>query len=342
MSVYPSQVQRFHDVLAGLPGVRNVDLSIRSLAGLGEQELSFPGAFGDLPHLALRRTKGGLPNEMLVAAEVRFAQDFSGWITLEFLAWWVRDLSRSGRWVQMRPLALPPVAYGTQLGRTLKFVIEFFFTDPGEGNASLLDDVEEFADSLQSNVVDYASALANPTQAECPDLESLRRCADIGDASAQVSLGKRYAEGDGVKVDAAEAFRLYKKAARLGHPEAMTLVGLSYASGRGTAADPVKAAASYRKGAEGGWPLAMGLLAQCYEKGIGVPENMKKAAEWYQRGADAGELACLAELGECHELGKGVRKDLHAALKFYQQALDQGFDAVQPAIERVKSALEDF
>ena len=30
------------------------------------------------------------------------------WLTLEFLAWWVRDQSRGGELIQMRPVALPP------------------------------------------------------------------------------------------------------------------------------------------------------------------------------------------------------------------------------------------
>jgi hypothetical protein len=64
--------------------------------------LSLPGEFGDLPHAAIRRTPGGLQGEFLITAELLFTQDYTGWIALEFLAWWVRDLSRSGHIVQMR------------------------------------------------------------------------------------------------------------------------------------------------------------------------------------------------------------------------------------------------
>src|SRR5690349_6529837 len=117
MSQYPAEVQEFHDALREVPGVLSADLAIRGLEVVDERTLSLPVEFGDLPHLTLRRTKGGLPNETLVTAKVRFTQDRRGWVAVEFLAWWVRDLSRSGTWVQMRPVALPPRAYGTQLGR---------------------------------------------------------------------------------------------------------------------------------------------------------------------------------------------------------------------------------
>jgi hypothetical protein len=182
MSDYPGGVQDMHDVIQGLPGVKDVGLGIRSLEGIGERELSLPGEFADLPHLAVRRAKGGLENELLVTAEIHFYQSFEGWIGLEFLAWWVRDLSRSGENVQMRPLALPPVAYGTQLGRTLKFVVEFFFVNLSDDNSPVLNRIGELAGSLRDSVAHYAEVLAHPTQADHRELESLKRSAENEDA----------------------------------------------------------------------------------------------------------------------------------------------------------------
>src|SRR5580698_6550159 len=148
MDALPEPVQRFTSTILKLPGVREASVTLRSLEGLDERTLSFPGEFADLPHAAIRRTPGGLPGEFLVTAEILFTQDYTGWIALEFLAWWVRDLSRSGHVVQMRPLALPPVAYGTQLGRTLKFAIEFFLVSSDGDKAPLLAALTKAAESL--------------------------------------------------------------------------------------------------------------------------------------------------------------------------------------------------
>ena len=116
-------------------------------------------------------------------------------------------------------------------------------------------------------------------------------------------------------------------------------LGLCYARGEGTPADPAKAVECYRRAAEGGEPMAMGLLAECLEEGRGVATDEAEAVNWYRRGAENGELACLAQLGECYEYGRGVPKDLAKALECYREAKQQGFEPVQPAIERVEEAM---
>jgi hypothetical protein len=80
-------------------------------------------------------------------------------LTLEFLAWWVRDLSRSGDQIQLRPMAIPPKAYDVQLGRTLKFIIDHFIICPDDGNDAALQMMQERADSLDGNIDDCAAVL---------------------------------------------------------------------------------------------------------------------------------------------------------------------------------------
>ena len=48
-------------------------------------------------------------------------------------------------------------------------------------------------------------------------LEDLTRCAELGDAGAQGSLGWMYATGEGVLQDDAEAVRWYRLAAEQGY-----------------------------------------------------------------------------------------------------------------------------
>jgi len=54
-----------------------------------------------------------------------------------------------------------------------------------------------------------ALALCVPVQAQTPEIDALRVRAEAGDASAQSVLGFRYANGEGVPQDYAEAVRWY-------------------------------------------------------------------------------------------------------------------------------------
>jgi len=129
---YPPQVQAFLDALACLPGVTSVSAGIESLDGLSVENLSLVD-LGHLPHAALRRTNGGLDNEALVQFAFRLEPSAAGWRSLEFLAWAVRDMARTGNMVQLCPFALPPKAGPiVQLGQSLRFHIDLFCQDVGD------------------------------------------------------------------------------------------------------------------------------------------------------------------------------------------------------------------
>jgi hypothetical protein len=96
---------------------------------------------------------------MWAHTEFELSRDEAGWLTLEFLAWWVRDLSRSGRQIQLRPMALPPRAYEVQLGHTLKFIIDHLVVCPGNGIESMLNELQNRGESLAGNIDDYAEVL---------------------------------------------------------------------------------------------------------------------------------------------------------------------------------------
>ena len=100
-----------------------------------------------------------MENEAWANTELELSRDERGWQTLEFLAWWVRDLSRSGEQIQLRPMALPPQTYEVQLGRTLKFILDHFVICDGEGNDAALSMMQERADSLDRCINLYAEVL---------------------------------------------------------------------------------------------------------------------------------------------------------------------------------------
>ena len=85
-----------------------------------------------------------------------------------------------------------------------------------------------------------------PTQPEAAPaktttLDDVRRFADLGDPVAQFALGARYAQGDEVKQDYAEAVRWFEKAANQGHVVAQATLGAYYWAGRGVPEDLSKA-----------------------------------------------------------------------------------------------------
>jgi hypothetical protein len=169
MAKYPKEVEALHAALGRLVAVTDVTTGLTWLAEFPPGTYSLPGEFGDLPHALLRRTEGGLEGEAWANTEFTLSRDEAGWLTLEFLAWWVRDLSRSGEQIQLRPMSLPPVAYEVQFGGTLKFIIDHFAVCPGGDATEMLSLLAARAESLSGNIDDYSEVLgdlARPAKAK--------------------------------------------------------------------------------------------------------------------------------------------------------------------------------
>jgi TPR repeat protein len=173
------------------------------------------------------------------------------------------------------------------------------------------------------------------------DFRYVQEAAGFGDAGAQYSLGRRLRDGDGVEKNERLAFENFQQAAEQGHLAALTFLGLCYQRGTGTTVDLRRAFECFQTAAKQGHEFAMHCLGACYQEGQGVELDLEEGIRWYRRGVDLGNVGCMAELGECYELGKGVPKDLEQALALYQRCVDDGFDAVKPAIKRVKKLLRE-
>ena len=160
----PPQVQALIDAVSALPGVAGCFCSPKPLAGVEVGDLKLPGEFGDLPQAVIMRTEGGRENEVMIQTEVIFDRSAEAWVSLEFLAWWVRDWGRSGHAIQMRPMALPPKAYEIQLGRTLKFFIEYFVIENGDSFDRTLQIAGEMGESIASSYQLYQECFENPAE----------------------------------------------------------------------------------------------------------------------------------------------------------------------------------
>ena len=116
-------------------------------------------------------------------------------------------------------------------------------------------------------VVLSLSVLDLPVQAQdtpsTQELVDLRASAEAGDADAQTSLGWKYANGEGVQQDYAEAIVWFRLAAEQGDADAQNSLGVMYDNGEGVPQDDAEAVAWYRLAAEQGYASAQNSLGSC-------------------------------------------------------------------------------
>lgn len=113
------------------------------------------------------------------------------------------------------------------------------------------------------------------------DLAALRKKAEDGDATAQFNLGMKYAEGQGVDKDAAEAIRWYRRAAEQNHAESQFNLGWMHANGEGVEQDATEAVRWYRKAAEQDHAQGQLNLGWMYANGQGVEKDYVTAYCYY-------------------------------------------------------------
>lgn len=160
----PSEVVALEKSFRSVPGIKSVEVGKHYFSKDDITLLSkiyFSGEYADLPIAMYRRSGGNLKNEILINVAFDIEPNTTGLKALEFLSWWVRDLSKSGDNVQIRTIGLPPISGETvQLGNTLSFWFEAYITTEREDMALVLDEVAELSNSLNSSFNMYKSAFA--------------------------------------------------------------------------------------------------------------------------------------------------------------------------------------
>ena len=129
------------------------------------------------------------------------------------------------------------------------------------------------------------SATAN-AQSEFDEAKLL---AEQGDAEAQLNLGIRYANGEGVPEDDAEAVKWYRLAAKQGLARAQSYLGIMYGNGDGVPENFAEAFKLYRLAAKQGDAEAQNNLGIMYANGDGVPQNNVRGYIWWSVAAAQGE-----------------------------------------------------
>jgi TPR repeat protein len=158
----------------------------------------------------------------------------------------------------------------------------------------------------------------------------LEYAAEQGVPGALWKLGRMYADGDGVKMDKARAYELFRRLTSLGHDEnvrspnagflanAFVTLGLYHLEGiPGTLnADPALARDMFRYAASYfADPEAQYHLGRLYLAGKGAPKDAIQAARWLRLSANKGEHRAQALLGSM--LFKGEEVSRQAALGLF-------------------------
>jgi hypothetical protein len=223
-------------------------------------------------------------------------------------------------------------------GTVLSTALAMALLNSGESKESIgeyfVDAYPLFADDEETRVE------FSKTDAEKTDLDYLQEAAALGEPQAQFQLARQLQDGDGIKKNERFAFENYQMATDQNHLLALTFLGLCFERGTGTAQDLKRGFDCFAKAAKEGVPLAMHCLGECFIEGRGVEANPAEGINWYRRGVKLGDMGCTAELADCYEFGKGVPQDLHQALEYYERCMEGGFDAVEPAVSRVKKQLK--
>ena len=145
-----------------------------------------------------------------------------------------------------------------------------------QANPAQPEDLPEVRTSDEKPPKSVQSQVKLPKQ-----VAELRSKADKGDADAQFKLGLKYATGEGVARDSAEAVKRYRKAADQGNHSAQCNLGLMQAHGEGMDKDPTEAAKWLCKAAEQGYADAQSNLGVRYAKGEGVLKDEIEALAWF-------------------------------------------------------------
>jgi localization factor PodJL len=155
-------------------------------------------------------------------------------------------------------------------------------------------------------------------------LDHLNALANTGNEKAELLLGLKLLDGDGVSVNEAEAAKWLERAGKQNNPIAAYRLGTLYERGHGVPADSSKAAHWYEIAARGGNRKAMHNLAVAYAGGSGVQKDLVVAAQWFTRAANLGLADSQFNLAVLYERGMGVQQSLIDAYKWYAVAAQQG------------------
>ena len=109
------------------------------------------------------------------------------------------------------------------------------------------------------------------------------------------------------------ALPAFQQAARGGLADAMMYLGVMFAQGQGTRVDFAQAVNWFQKAADLGVSQAMCNLGSLYYQGAGVTRKYDEALRWFNRCATAGNEQGMYNLAVMYRDGTGVNKKIGRA-----------------------------
>ena len=170
-------------------------------------------------------------------------------------------------------------------------------------------------------------------------LDRLTAAANAGNSRAELIVGLKYLDGDGVPANPAEAAKWLGRAADAGEPVAQYRLGTLFERGSGVPADAAKAVRWYQAAANQGNRKAMHNLAVAYAEGNGVKKDYAEASRWFLKAAMLGLSDSQFNLAVLYERGLGVPQNLIDAYKWYAIAAAQGDAESKARIAAISSQL---
>lgn len=126
------------------------------------------------------------------------------------------------------------------------------------------------------------------TTAESQAVRETKESPVQGDAEAELQMGLRYAQGDGVVKNPKEAVNWFEKAASHGSAEAQYRYGLALQDGHGVLQDYQASLHWIEQAAQQGHARAQYSFGQMYRAGIGVDVDKARAYLWFNLAAAQG------------------------------------------------------
>lgn len=160
--------------------------------------------------------------------------------------------------------------------------------------------------------------------------------ANAGNAAAQDRIGRLYADGEGVALNAARAVDWFRKAAEQGNVDAQWRLAMYYLRGDGPLEqDRAAGLVLLQKAADGGLAAAQFSLAALYGVLPQLPWDPERALSWYRKAADQGMVEAMYQVGRTYNEGRGVAKDDAQAAVWFRKAAEQGYQGAEVALGRL-------
>ncbi len=150
-----------------------------------------------------------------------------------------------------------------------------------------------------------------------------RKAAEQGYAEAQHNLGVRYAKGEGVVQNHAEAVKWWRKAAEQGYAEAQHNLGVCYYNGDGVGQDYGQAY-RYLTMPQDWKSSACSYIGEMYYYGRYLKKDYAKAFEYLKKAADEEQFRCgtaMRLLAACYRYGLGTAIDVAKEEYWMQEAV---------------------